>query len=127
MPEDSLDLQPLQFLTCLSDLSLAMGIFFKFSVGSHCTVLHISGSHVQCLQGPIHASSSKSLYCEYATLLQFHERGLSECIGLMELALTETIILAAMPKETLKFAVGSCAECSTSASGSNLKQLSSLT
>jgi len=124
MPEDSLDLQPLQFLACLSDLSLAMGMFFNLSVGSQLTNLHMIGSHVQCLQGPNHASSLKSLYCDYATLLDIHERGLSECIGLMKLALTETFILAAMPEETL--AVGSCVEFNISASMSDLTQLSSL-
>jgi len=57
-------------------------------------------------------------------LLDFHERGLSACIGLMKLALTESVFLAAMPEETL--AVGSRVEFNISASMSNLTQLSRL-
>ncbi len=124
MPEDSLDLQPLQFLACLSDLSLAKGRFSHLSVGSQLTNLNIAGSHVQCMKGPNHASSLRSLYCDCATLLDFHEMGLSACIDLMKLALTETVFLAAMPEETL--AVGSCVEFNISASMSNLTQLSRL-
>lgn len=124
MTEDSLDMQPLQFLACLSDLSLAKGRFCNLSVGSQLTNLHIVGSHVQCMKGPNHASSLKSLYCDCATLLDFHERGLSACIGLMKLALTESVFLAAMPEETL--AVGSRVEFNISASMSNLTQLSRL-
>ncbi len=101
-----------------------MGRFFNLSVGPQLARLHIVGSHVQCLKGPNHAPSLKSLYCDYATLLDFHERGLSECKGLMNLALTETLFLASMPEETL--AVGSCVEFKISASMSDLTQLSSL-
>lgn len=77
MPENILDLQPLQFLACLSDLSLAGGTFFNLSVGSQLTNIHMESSRASCLQGPNYASSLKSLQCHHATLLDFRERGLS--------------------------------------------------
>ncbi len=77
MPENILDLQPQQFLACLSDLSLAGGTFFNLSVGSQLTNIHMESSRASCLQGPNYASSLKSLQCHHATLLDFRERGLS--------------------------------------------------
>ena len=124
MPENILDLQPLQFLACLSDLSLAGGTFFNLSVGSQLTNIHMESSRASCLQGPNYASSLKSLQCHHATLLDFHERGLSGCIGLEKLALTEAVVHAAMPEET--FAVGSCVEFNIPGNMSELTQLSSL-
>lgn len=99
-----LDLQPLQCLVCLSDLWLAGDEFFDLSVGPQLTNLRIVSSRVSCLQGPMCASSLNSLQCCYATLLDFHERGLAGCIGSVELSLRQAVIYAAMPEET--FAVG---------------------
>ena len=124
MPERILDLQPLRLLACLSDLSLAGGTFTNLSIGSQLTSIHIETSHASCLQGPNHASSLRSLQCHHAALFGFHERGLSGCISLVKLALTETVFHAAMPEET--FAVGNCVEISIPGNMSDLTQLSSL-
>ena len=124
MPDGILDLQPLQFLACLSDRSPAGGTFTNLSIGSQLTSIHMETSHASCLQGPNYASSLKNLECHHATLFEFHERGLSGCIGLVNLALTETVIHAAMPEET--FAVGSWVKISIPGNMSDLTRLSSL-